>query len=135
MSAAEGFFYWGTLPVQQEVGEDLLTGLMQSKRSLFYNRDYGAGIPDFENTPISLVTIITMRLEVVKFFAIRNGRVTAGQIVGGIQYLDRRAATSQTAVNVVDEGGGGLFVEVPFFMLADVSSLKQVKTPIGGGGK
>ena len=135
MSAAEGFFFWGTLPIQQEVSEDILTGVMQPKRSMYYNRDYGAGLPEYENSPISLVTIVTMRLEVAKFFSLRNSRVTTGQLVNGIQYPDRRAATSQTAVNVVDEGGGGLAVDIPFFMLADVSGLKSVKTPIGGGGK
>jgi hypothetical protein len=135
MSAAEGFFNWGQIPISQEVGEDILGGLTQGKRTMYYNRSYGAGVPDFENTPISLLTIVTLRLEVAKFMSTRNAVVTGGQIVNGVQYADRRAMTSQNVVQVTDAGGGALDVTVPYFLLADLSSLKQAKTTIGGGSR
>jgi hypothetical protein len=133
VQAAEAFFHWGEVALQDEIQEDVLSGLAQPKRSLLYNRSYGAGVSEYENAPVSLVSLVTLRLEVQKFFAARNKVVTSGQPYSGRQYPDRRAATSQVLVNVVDEGGGNLFVDVPYVILSDMAGAKQAKVPVGAG--
>jgi hypothetical protein len=132
MGAAEGFFYVGKVPIAEEVAEDILVGLGLSKRSGFYNRDYGAGLAEFENVPISLVTLVQMKLSVMNFFAKRNQVVTSGQMIEGLPSLDRRALTSQSVIDVVDEGNGQVSISIQYIMMADLTKSYSLKAPIGG---
>jgi hypothetical protein len=43
------FFYYGQVDQRKEIEADLLTGIIQDKRSLFYARSYAAGIGEYEN--------------------------------------------------------------------------------------
>jgi hypothetical protein len=124
---AQSFFYWGIIPLADEVQDDIMAGLMQGKRSLFYNREYGAGIRDYENAPNSASTMVMMKYEAVRFMAIRNGVVSDGSD----GKVDRRAATSQAVVSV-EKVGPDFDMTVPYWMLADLSRQKSVSIPIGG---
>lgn len=124
---AQSFFYWGIIPLTDEIQDDILWGLVQGKRSLFYNREYGAGLSDYENAPISASTMVMLKYEATRFMAIRNNVVSDGSDGA----VDRRAATSQEVVTV-EKIGAGFDVTVPYWMLADLSRQKSVSLPIGG---
>lgn len=122
----QSFFYWGEMPLADEVADDILAGLCQSKRTMYYNREYGAGIGDYENAPVSLSTVVMIKYDATRFMATRNGAVTDGN--GG---PDRRAATSQSIITV-EPDGAGLNVVVPYIMLADMTRPKSLTLQFGG---
>ena len=123
---AQSFFYWGLTDLASEVNDDILAGLVQPKRSLFYNRGYGAGLAEYENAPMGLSTNVMMRYEATKFMAVRNSVVTDGNLGP-----DRRAATSQELVSVEQEGPA-INARMSYIMLADMTRARSMQVPIGG---
>jgi hypothetical protein len=126
MMTMQSFFYWDQAPLADVTADDVLAGLVQPKRSLFYSRSYGAGISDYEAAPISLSMMVMLRYEAARFMAIRNGLVTDGN-----DGPDRRAATSQDLVTV-QQDGAGLDVVVPYVMLADMAQPRAASITVGG---
>jgi hypothetical protein len=122
----QSFFYWGLMPLADEVADDILAGLVQPKRSMYYNRSYGAGLSDYENAPISLSNLVMIKYEAAKFMALRNNLVTDGN-----SGPDRRAATSQNLVSV-QSNGAGIDVTVPYIMLADMTKPGSASLQFGG---
>jgi hypothetical protein len=122
----QSFFYAGQIPIEDEIYDDVLVGLIQPKRALFYNRGYGAGIADFENAPMNLGTMVMIKYEAARFMALRNGVVTNGN-----GYPDRRTASSQSIVTV-ETDGPAINVSVGYIMLSDMVRSKAVSIPIGG---
>ena len=123
----QSFFYWGAIPLVDEITDDILMGLAQPKRTLSYARSYGAGISDYENAPITLTTLVMIKYEATKFMAVRNAVVTDGN--AGV---DRRAATSQDIVTVQAGAAGNIDVTVPFIMFGDLTRMKAVSMSFGG---
>jgi len=119
MSSMGSFFYWGLEDLPTEINDDVQWGLIQPKRSMFYNRGYGAGLAEFENAPIGLQSMVLIKYEAAKFMAVRNSVVTNGSS----GYPERRVATSQDIITVDVDGNGqapGLNVNVPFIMLTNM---------------
>ena len=128
MTGMYNFFYAGQVPISDEVNDDVLVGIVQSKRSMFYNRGYGAGVADYENTPMTFSTFVALRYEVAKWLATRNSVVTNGQ--NG--YPDRRAVTSQDLVTVTQDSESSLTILVQYILMADLTRKQSVSVPIGG---
>jgi len=119
------FFAWGTEPLADEVQADLELGMVQPKRSLFYDRSYGAGVPDRENGPVSAVGLVGIKYDVASFVALRNSRVSDGS--GGTR--DRRVAASQSTVDVtIKKNSGEVGVHLGYISYADLSSMKSAGT-------
>jgi hypothetical protein len=119
------FFAWGVEPLADEVQADLELGMVQPKRSLFYDRSYGAGVPDRENGPVSAVGLVGIKYDVASFVALRNSRVSDGS--GGTR--DRRVAASQSTVDVtVKKNSGEVGVHLGYILFADMGSMKSVGT-------
>jgi hypothetical protein len=118
------FFAWGTELLADEVQADLELGMVQPKRSLFYDRSYGAGVPDCENGPVSAVGLVRIKYDVASFVALRNSRVSDGS--GGTR--DRRVAASQSTVDVAVGRAGEVDVHLGYVMFADMRSMKSART-------
>jgi hypothetical protein len=123
----DSFFNWGNRELGQEIEDDIVLGLLQPKRSLFYSRSYGAGINMLENTPASITLQILGRYEVAKFMGYRNSVVTNGQ--NGLP--DRRAVASQGSIDISVDRAGQVDFTVNYIPLYDYQSQKSVGLPVG----
>lgn len=123
---ANSFFYWGVVDLPTEIADDILMGLVQPKRSLFYDRGYGGGVTEYENAPITIGTLTMLKYEVARFMGLRNSVVTDGNTGP-----DRRAAASQDTVDVA-QSGANVDVTVSYILLADMTRNKTVPIQIGG---
>ena len=123
------FFYYGENqnPLEIENESDIYAGLTQRKRSMYYNRQFGAGIPDKENYPNSLALLIGTRYDVVNWAALRNNRVST-------EDPDRRVAISQETVKI-GQGNkkGTMDVNVTYIPFTNFEQPKSVSLPIGRG--
>jgi hypothetical protein len=123
----ETFFYYGKTELHQEIEADLNQGMTQEKRSLFYNRSFGAGVPEYENYPKGLSLEIGMRYDIASWVARRNLEVSNG--TNGTR--DRRAATSQNAITITTDSDT-VYVQVFCILYADYQNPTTIKIPFGG---
>lgn len=124
MASSDLFFYYGQ-NLSMETESELTQLLMSPTGSMMYNRQYGAGVAEFENFPNGLYLQIMLRYQISAAVAYRNSSVSYGQ--NGL--LDRRIAVSQNFMSFI-QSNGNLDVNVMYFMLADYSSLKNISLPI-----
>lgn len=120
------FLFYGDAPEDLEAEADLTCGLTQDSRSMFYHRDYGAGVSDFENAPDGLSLQVGMKYRVADWVARNNLEVSDGS--NGTR--DRRVLVSQGSVQVEPDGGGKL-VRVLYLRYADLMSPKVLAVPLG----
>jgi len=113
MTDIDYFFYYGLTDQRAEIEADLSQGLMQSKRSMFYDRSFGAGVPEYENAPQGLALQVSLKYDIAAWVARRNQEVSDGS--NGKR--DRRAITSQNAIQIVQSGDGVdvMVLYIPFF--------------------
>ena len=112
------FFYYGSGELESETKSDIFQNLMQSKRSLFYNRSYdSSGVKDHENKPNSFALQISIPFDIVESLSKRNTIVSAGE--NG--HPDRRVALSQATIRIKNFKYG-LNIDVLYIPLA---TLKQ----------
>jgi len=122
------FFYHGELPVDRANEHDIALGVIQPKRSLFYNREDSAGINDYENYPNGFFLEVAMKYDIASWVARRNQLVGDGQ--NGTK--DRRVATSQNVIDIQREGGE-VNVMVLFVSFVDLQTPQKLTVPLGGG--
>lgn len=128
MGYARSFFYWGEVPLEDEVDDDVRAALLQPRRSMFYNRGYGCDLTSYENSPVSFLTQVQLKYEAVRALANRNSVVTDGS-----SGPDRRAATSQSIIEVEPaKDGAGYDMSVNYVMLSDMSRPRNASIPVGG---
>ena len=120
------FFYYDSVSVDDILEYDMQKGLNQGKRSLFYFRQYGAGVQESENMPNTLGLYIGLRYEIVKWVAYRNGYISNGN--DGLP--DRRIACSQNYITINQEGGK-LDVDVFYIPFKDYNNPKNIRAVIG----
>jgi len=120
--------YYGENDLDLEIQSEILAGLIQPKRTLFYNRSEGCGIAERENFPNSLSMQIAVRYAVASWASLRNTYVTDGTIGP-----DRRAVISQNSVSFENEikGKGELNITVLYIPLKDAQSFNTISIPIG----
>ena len=131
LSDADLFFFYGEpgSDVDMEIQSDLLAGLMQSKRTLFYNRQDSAGVADKENFPNSLILAIMSRYDVTTWNAYRNAQVSDG--TNGNP--DRRISVSQSSVSVLKNEKGEFDISVGYIPFKNYQSFGSVNIPITRG--
>jgi hypothetical protein len=120
------FYFYGKIDESEELEADLFQGLIQDKRSLFYNRAYGAGVPSYENAPGGFYLQVSLPYDIVLWFAKRNQVVSDGS--NG--YRDRRAVTSQTVISI-EQKVGQLDVNVPYVPYFNRERMQALQVPIG----
>lgn len=121
------FFYYGIVDLRREIEADLLTGIIQDKRSMFYTRSYGAGIGEYENAPQGLALEVGMKYDIASWMARRNSEVSTG--ANGTR--DRRAVTSQGAIRI-GQGPDGVDVQVLYVPFFDYEKPGIVTVPMNG---
>lgn len=111
------FFYYGQNDLDIETKHDVMSNLMQPKRSLFYDRALdSAGISDYENVPEGLIMRINLPYAIVNSLAHRNQFVSNGE--NGNR--DRRIAVSQSEIIIdFDSQKGNVDVSVYYYPLAN----------------
>lgn len=119
------FFFYGQVDQRKEIEADLITLVMQDKRSLFYDRSFGAGIGEYENTPGGLSLEVNMKYDIATAIAKRNYEVTDG--TNGTR--DRRAISSQSAIRI-DQAPGEVDVQVLYIPYFDYQNPGIVRVPL-----
>ena len=122
------FFYYGQNPLEEETKHDLILGLLQPRRSLFYNRSHGAGINEYENYPNSLILQINLRFNIASWISRRNGEVSAGEE----GRPDRRLAVSQHTINIEGKDGN-IDISVFYIPFASYNTPQSITVPAGIG--
>jgi len=122
------FFYYGQLDLDLETQSDLIQGLMQPSRSMFYNRSDGAGVPDWENHPNDLQLQIQLRYNISMYINRRNTLVGDGNF----GMIDRRVAVSQFSI-LMEQVSEKLDITVMYIPFADYQQIKTIQTSIGMG--
>lgn len=125
-ASSDYFFYHDLVPVQDEAGADILNGLLQPKRSLFYNRGYGADVQSFLGAPNSYIMQAQVAFNCIGFISDRNLRVTDGR-----SGPDRRAVASQDGV-AIRQDGQEMDVTAQYILLSDASSIRSAGLSVGG---
>jgi hypothetical protein len=119
------FFFYGQVEQRKEIEADLVQGIMQAKRSLFYDRSYGAGVPGYENTAGGLSLEVNMKYDVSAWVAQRNREVSNG--TNGTR--DRRVVTSQSAIKI-NQRRGEVDVQILYIPFYDYQNPGIVQVPL-----
>jgi hypothetical protein len=122
------FFFYGEPggDLDMEIQADILSGLTQPARQMFYNNNDGAGIVEKENNPISLVLQIGLRVNIVNWVSFRNTEVTDG--TNGTP--DRRVAISQNSISIDSDDTGNLQIMATYLAFKDSKKPKTVTVPL-----
>jgi hypothetical protein len=119
------FFFYGQVDERKEIESDLVQGVMQNKRSLFYDRSYGAGVPQYENTAGGLSLEVNMKYDITAWIAQRNREVSDGTK----NTRDRRVVTSQSAIKI-NQRQGEADIQVLYIPYFDYNNPGIIKVPL-----
>lgn len=128
LSDIDIFFYYDDGDPSVEIASDLMSGLLQSKRTMFYNRNEGCGISEKENYPNSINNAIAMKYDIVSWVSKRNTEVSDGTS----NTIDKRIAVSQNSINVSRESNGGLNIEILYIPFYDLTRPQNMTIPVRG---
>lgn len=120
------FFYYGNLSNELETEHNLMTGLLQPERSLYYNRSDSVGVDSYENHPNNLMLQIQLRFQIANWVNFYN--TYTGDGTGGSR--ERRLAISQFSI-LFEQANDNLDVNILYIPFADYTQLKSVKTSVG----
>ena len=120
-------FYYGQTKQETEIQGDVELCLLTPHRTMFYMRDYGSEISEFENKPISEVSKMLLRYNIVKAIANFNSVTTTG----ADGYRDRRVLTSQNEIQV-SANGQDIDIQVGYLPMYNTNSRGQLDLSLGG---
>jgi len=123
------FFYAGVEDQDQQISSEVIQALLTRKRSMFYWRNQGAGIPDYENLPITAQNKIAMAYDSVIALTNRNATVPNGQTSG---QRDMRVAVSQSSITIDDNGNGEMEMTVQYIPIHSMTRTKSPAIPLAG---
>ena len=126
ISDVDCFFYYEQIPLDLATQSDLMQGLMQSRRSYFYNRSGCAGVSDWENHPNNLMLEIKLRYDIANWIHYNNTLIGDG--TNGT--IDRRVAVSQFSMIIERNTIGELNIQVLYIPYADYSSVQSLTTGV-----
>lgn len=127
VASIENFFFYGQGNIEQEIKHDILVGVTNPKRTMFYDREYGTDIDSYENKPISATMEVGIAFSVVEFMARRNNRVSDGS--NGTR--DRRVASSQSVIEISSKNRNDIDVEIRYIPFNDYEKIDSVSI-LGG---
>lgn len=120
-------FYYGQTEQNIEIQGDMEICLLTPHRTMFYMRGYGSEISEFENKPVSEISKMLLRYNIVKAIANLNSTTTTG--ANG--YRDRRVLTSQNEIQV-SANGQDIDIQVGYLPMYDTNSRGQLDLSLGG---
>lgn len=121
------FFYYGQIDIKEECRSDLWQLLYQPTRSMFFNRQEGGGVTEYENYPNAISLQVNLRLSISNAVSYRNSVVTDG--FDGQK--DRRIAVSQNFIGI-EQKNDNLDLIVLFFLYSDYTNPQKINSSIGG---
>ena len=120
------FFFYGTLPLELETEHNLMSGLVQTERSMYYNRSDSVGIDSFENHPNNLILQILLRFQIANWVNFYNSYTGDG--TG--KSKERRVAISQFSISF-EQLEDRLSLDVLYIPFSDYSQIKSLKKSVG----
>lgn len=128
LSDLDIFYYYGEegSNLEMETQSDILAGLIQPKRTMFYNRQDSSGVPEKENFPNSFILEISMKYNIANWVSFRNTKVSDG--ANGTP--ERRVAVSQDSIAVNYNNKGETNVNVQYIPFANINQKTQVTIPL-----
>ena len=123
MSDFDVFFYYGLGELSLENASDLMLGLLQEKRTLYYNRR--EGIANKENYPNALTLQVGMKFEIASYAAYRNTQVGDG--TDGTK--ERRLGVSQDSI-AFEVKNDNLDVKVFYIEYNNYNDVKNINLPV-----
>jgi len=127
LSDLDIFFFYGEKgsDLDIETQSDILAGIIQKKRSLFYDRQDSSGIPERENNPTGFVLEMSMKFDIVNWIAYRNTKISDGS--NGTP--DRRVAVSQNSIVITENQKGETDVNVEYIPFANIKQTDRIVVP------
>jgi len=126
-ASSDYFFNYGLLDSKDEAKHDLIEVIVQPQKSMFFFREFGAGIKNMENFPSGLRLRIAVTYGIANAVAFRNTVVTDGSE----DYPDRRLAVSQDSIEYKQDDAGNLDLSIFYFLYADVKNPSQIMLSTG----
>jgi len=124
LSDFDNVFFYGKGELFTEQRSEILSYIIQPKRSLFYNRSQGAGIRENENKPNTFIIELTIRNDIIRQVGRYNEVVTT-------ENPDRRIASSQALVDVeATNGREGLNVFMQYIPFASFFTEQELSIPL-----
>jgi hypothetical protein len=130
IASGDVFFYYGEpgSNLDLETQSDLIAGMVQSKRTLFYNRQDSAGVAEKENMPNGVILGILTRFDIANWNAYRNTQVSDGTVGA-----DRRVSISQNSIDVLKNEKGELDINVNYIPFVNIRKVSSVNLPVARG--
>jgi hypothetical protein len=92
---------------------------------MFFFRQYGAGIKNYQNIPIGLTMQIGIPYNIANSVAYRNTVVSD-------ENPDRRIATSQSSIEFEADDEGDININVPYFLYSDYMNMNNISISTAG---
>jgi len=127
LSSWDIFFYYGQSNIDLEMQSDLMLLVLQSDRSLYYDRRESGGVAGYENHPNDLNLQVNIRYNIANAVAWKNGIYASG--IDGMP--DRRIALSQNSISF-SKSGGELNVALLFIPYFNFNNYKIINVPMAG---
>ena len=128
IASSDLFFFYDTVSIEQGNEADLVTSILQPKKSLFYNRKYGAGISESINYPNAIAMKVGIPYDIVDTVSTRNTQV----VDGTSQQKDRRFAASQESVKIEQNNKGEIETTVSYINFNDFEEQSvNISLPMG----
>ena len=123
------FYYHGSNDLGLEIKSEVLSTILQSKRSLFYDRALDScGATDYENLPNGLYLQVALPMDILLGLSKRNQYVSDGE--GDLP--ERRIAISQNLIRI-ETKGSEVDVTVQYITLFDFKPSQTLGVPLGLG--
>jgi|SRR5271157_3168035 len=126
-SSTDFFFFYQQNDLHSQCESDLATILLQPKRKMYFNRQFGAGAGAFRNFPAGFMMELGVGYSIANSVAYNNTVVTDG--TNGT--VDRRIATSQNVISVDSDNNGNIDITVLYFLFADQKNQKGLTLNTG----
>jgi hypothetical protein len=126
LSNSDVFFYYGKNDLGLEIESEVLQGLVQPKKTLFYFRNDGCDLSNYEGYPNGFALQIQVRYDIVKWSSYRNGYVPDGNF----NLPDRRVAVSQNSIDL-DASDNNLDVNVMYIPYFNYKNPNTISVPLG----
>jgi len=128
MRPLDQFFFYGEpgSDVNKEIDTDVQFAVIQPKRSLYFNRQFGCDITKRENHPNTAILMLTTRYDIVSSIAFINTTYPDQQ--GSPK--DRRVAVGQTNINF-RSSGDGISLEVKYIKFSSARKANNINLPVG----
>jgi len=126
LASSDNFFYSENIDVYDEINHNIMMLLLENPRGLYYDAQYTARVPSYENIPNALTLYIGLKYDIASAVALYNQRVNDGSISGE----DMRIAVSQNSIEI-NQSGQNVDVTVFYIAYRDTTKIRSTNFNIG----